>query len=168
MTKHKLTLIEHFTDIQDPRLKRKQLHKFDDIFFALCAVICGCDDWVAIEKFANIKRTWFKQYLSLENGIPSHDTLGRVFSLIAPEQFQTCFSCWIKRETQNSKVHNWLTTRHFIFFMMSQHALKIQNKTRQAGTMTLYIHLCWLNRHSRHTENYDRLTPGYLFLYFSC
>ena len=47
--------------------------------------------WVAIEKFANIKRIWFEQYLSLENGIPSHDTLGRVFSLIDPEQFQTNF-----------------------------------------------------------------------------
>jgi predicted transposase YbfD/YdcC len=97
MTKQKPTLIEHFKDIEDPRLKRKQLHQLDDIFFiTLCAVICGCDSWVAIEKFANIKRTWFEQYLSLENGIPSHDTLGRVFSLIDPEQFQNCFSNWIK------------------------------------------------------------------------
>lgn len=97
MTKQKPTLIEHFKDIEDPRLQRKQLHKLDDIFFiTLCAVICGCDGWVAIEKFANIKRSWFEQYLSLENGIPSHDTFGRVFSLIEPEQFQTCFSNWIK------------------------------------------------------------------------
>lgn len=97
MTKHKPTLIEHFKDIEDPRLQRKRLHKLDDIFFiTLCAVICGCDGWVAIEKFANIKRTWFEQYLSLENGIPSHDTLGRIFSLIDPEQFQSCFSNWIK------------------------------------------------------------------------
>ena len=88
MTKHKLTLIEHFKDIEDPRLQRKQLHKFDDIFFiTLCALICGCDGWVAIEKFANIKRSWFEQYLSLENGIPPHDTLGRILSLIDPKQF---------------------------------------------------------------------------------
>jgi hypothetical protein len=60
MTKYKLTLIKHFKDIEDPHLLRKQLHKLDDIFFInLCAVICGCDSWVAIEKFANIKRTWF-------------------------------------------------------------------------------------------------------------
>jgi hypothetical protein len=69
MTKYKPTLIEHFNDIEDPRLLRKQLHKLDDIFFiTLCAVICGCDGcdgWVAIEKFANIKRIWFEQYLSL-------------------------------------------------------------------------------------------------------
>ncbi|NMR26295.1 ISAs1 family transposase [Pseudoalteromonas sp. NEC-BIFX-2020_015] len=97
MTKQKPTLIEHFKDIQDPRLQRKQLHKLDDIFFiTLCAVICGCDGWVAIEKFANMKRNWFDQYLSLEYGIPSHDTFGRVFSLIEPEQFQACFFNWIK------------------------------------------------------------------------
>lgn len=97
MTKQKPTLIEHFKDIADPRLQRKQLHKLDDIFFiTLCAVICGCDSWVAIEKFANMKRSWFTQYLSLEHGIPSHDTFGRVFSLIDPEQFQVCFSNWIK------------------------------------------------------------------------
>jgi predicted transposase YbfD/YdcC len=102
MTQFKPTLIEHFKDIEDPRLLRKQLHKLDDIFFiTLCAVICGCDGWVAIEKFANIKRTWFEQYLSLENGIPSHDTLGRIFSLIDPEQFQTCFSSWIKEIVKN-------------------------------------------------------------------
>jgi len=97
MTKKKPTLIEHFKDIADPRLKRKQLHKLDDIFFiTLCAVICGCDGWVAIEKFAQIKKNWFEQYLLLEHGIPSHDTFGRVFSLIDPEQFQVCFSKWIK------------------------------------------------------------------------
>jgi len=98
MTKYKPTLIEHFKDIEAPRLLRKQLHKLDDIFFiTLCAIICGCDGWVAIEKFANIKRTWFEQYLSLKNGIPSHDTLGRIFSLIDPEQFQTCFLTGSKR-----------------------------------------------------------------------
>jgi predicted transposase YbfD/YdcC len=94
--------MEHFKDIEDPRLLRKQLHKLDDIFFiTLCAVICGCDGWVAIEKFANIKRIWFEQYLSLENGIPSHDTLGYIFFLIDPEQFQTCFSSWIKEVVKN-------------------------------------------------------------------
>lgn len=102
MTKQKPTFIEYFKDITDPRLKRKQLHKLDDIFFiTLCAVICGCDSWVAIEKFANMKRNWFEQYLSLEYGVPSHDTFGRVFSLIDPEQFQVCFSNWIKAIVKN-------------------------------------------------------------------
>jgi hypothetical protein len=66
MTKQKLTLIEHFKDITDPRLLRKQLHKLDGIFFiTLCAVICGCDSWAAIEKCANMKRNWFEQYYLL-------------------------------------------------------------------------------------------------------
>lgn len=51
---------------------------------------------MAIEKFAQMKRNWFEQYLSLEHGIPSHDTFGRVFSLIDPEPFQVCFSNWNK------------------------------------------------------------------------
>ena len=76
MTKYKPPLTAHFKDIKDPRLPRKQSHKLDDIFcLTLCAAICGCDGWVAIEKFANIKSTGFEQYLSLENGIASHDTL---------------------------------------------------------------------------------------------
>jgi hypothetical protein len=49
MTKNKPKLIEHFKDIEDPRLQWKQLHKLDNIFFiTLCAVICGCDGWLAI------------------------------------------------------------------------------------------------------------------------
>ncbi|MFT5815513.1 MAG: hypothetical protein ACI9VT_003286 [Psychroserpens sp.] len=61
MTKIKPTLIEYFKDIPDPRLKRKQLHKLDGLFFiTLYAVICGRNGWVAIEKFANMKRSWFE------------------------------------------------------------------------------------------------------------
>lgn len=103
MTKlKKPTLIEHFKEIEDPRIMRKKQHHLDDIFFiTLCAVICGCDGWVAIEKFATMKRSWFEQYLALENGIPSHDTFGRVFSLIDPKQFQSCFSDWIKSVVQH-------------------------------------------------------------------
>ena len=97
MTKYKPPLIEHFKDIADPRLQRKQLHKLEDIFFIpLCAAICGCDSWVAIEKFAKMKLNWFQQYLSLEHGIPPHDTFSRLFSQIDPEQFQLYFSNWIK------------------------------------------------------------------------
>ena len=98
MNKQKPAHIEHFKDITNPRLQRKQLHKLDDIFFiTLCAVICGCDSWVAIEKFANMKLNWFEQYLSLEHGIPSRETFRRVFSLIDPEQFQVCFLIGSKR-----------------------------------------------------------------------
>jgi predicted transposase YbfD/YdcC len=62
----------------------------------LCAVISGCDGWVAVANFVKMKQNWFEQYLSLENGTPSHDTFGCVFSLIDPEHFQVCFANWIK------------------------------------------------------------------------
>jgi hypothetical protein len=93
----KPTFMEYFNDISDPRIMRQKQHKLTDIFFiTLCAVICGCDNWVAIARFAEIKRGWFEQYLELENDIPSHDTFGRVFSLIDPKEFQQCFSNWIR------------------------------------------------------------------------
>lgn len=92
----KPSFIEHFKSIEDPRIMRQKQHKLDDIFFiTLCAVICGCDGWVSISKFAEMKKTWFEQYLELKNGVPSHDTFGRVFSLIDPKSFQECFSNWI-------------------------------------------------------------------------
>lgn len=96
-TEAKPTFMEHFKNIEDPRITRHKLYSLDDMFFiTLCAVICGCDSWVAISQFAKMKQSWFEQYLELENGVPSHDTFGRVFSLIDPQQFQDCFASWIK------------------------------------------------------------------------
>lgn len=87
---------EHFSSIADPRLNRKKLHKLQDIFFiTLCAAICGADDWVAVETFGTAKESWFTGLLKLENGIPSHDTFGRVFAAIDTQQFSECFSRWV-------------------------------------------------------------------------
>jgi predicted transposase YbfD/YdcC len=91
------SIIEHFSSLPDPRIDRRKEHKLVDIVvMAICAVICGADDWVAIENFGNSKYEWFKRFLELPNGIPSHDTFGRVFSLIKPEEFQKCFMNWVK------------------------------------------------------------------------
>jgi predicted transposase YbfD/YdcC len=93
----KPSFMEHFKEITDPRIMRQKQYKLSDMFFiTLCAVICGCDSWVAIAKFGEMKRSWFEEYLELENGIPSQDTFGRVFSLIDPKEFQACFSSWIQ------------------------------------------------------------------------
>ena len=90
-------LIDHFSQIPDPRLDRKKRHLLIDILvISICGGICGADDWVAIEAFGHAKHDWFKTFLRLPNGIPSHDTFGRVFSLISPEAFQECFSQWIQ------------------------------------------------------------------------
>lgn len=90
-------LNRRFAALDDPRVERTKLHDLlDMITIAICAVICGADDWVQIEQFGNEKREFFDTFLSLPNGIPSHDTFGRVFARINPEQFQACFLEWVQ------------------------------------------------------------------------
>ena len=90
------SIIHHFSNIQDPRVNRQKKHQLQDIFFiTLCAVICGADNWVAIEEFGEAKEEWFTELLDLQHGIPSHDTLGDVFAVIDTEEFSDCFSKWV-------------------------------------------------------------------------
>jgi predicted transposase YbfD/YdcC len=97
MTRNPIASIEHhFADLDDPRIDRSKLHKLLDIVvIAICAIICSADDWVAVEMFGNAKHEWLKKFLELPNGIPSHDTFGRVFGALDPEQFESCFLNWI-------------------------------------------------------------------------
>ena len=90
-------LRDRFSALGDPRVERTKLHQLLDITtIAICGVICGADDWVEIEQFGNEKRPFFDKFLVLPNGIPSHDTFGRVFARINPEQFQACFLEWVQ------------------------------------------------------------------------
>jgi predicted transposase YbfD/YdcC len=87
---------EHFSKVNDPRKDRTKDHKLIDIIvIAICAVICGAEGWVDIELFGNSKLHWLATFLELPNGIPSHDTFGRVFSLIDAQQFQLAFYEWV-------------------------------------------------------------------------
>jgi len=87
---------EHFSKVTDPRLDRTKDHKLIDIIgIAICGVICGAEGWTDIENFGNSKFAWLKTFLELPNGIPSHDTFGRVFSKIDAEQFQLAFYEWV-------------------------------------------------------------------------
>lgn len=86
-----------FAEIEDPRIDRTKRHELQDIIFiVICAVICGADNWVEIEGFGQAQEQWLKRFLALPNGIPSHDTFGRVFASLDGEQFQGCFERWIK------------------------------------------------------------------------
>ena len=87
---------EHFKSLTDPRRKTaNQRHKFVDILvIAICGIICGADSWVAVEKFGKAKENWFRFFLELPNGIPSHDTFTDVFAKLSPKQFETCFNSW--------------------------------------------------------------------------
>ncbi len=87
---------EHFSKVTDPRKDRTKDHKLIDIIvIAICGVICGAEGWVDIELYGKSKQDWLRTFLELPNGIPSHDTFGRVFSLIDAQQFQLAFCEWV-------------------------------------------------------------------------
>lgn len=89
-------IIDHFSSIKDPRIQLKTRHKLIDIIvITVCAVICGADEWTEVYDYGKAKEDWLKKFIELPNGIPSHDTFGRVFSLISPEEFEKCFASWI-------------------------------------------------------------------------
>ena len=91
------SLVESFSYIDDPRSDSGKRHDLMDIIsIAICAVICGAEGWSDVELFGRSKYDWLRRFLKLPNGIPSHDTFGRVFSLIDPAQFQRCFIHWVK------------------------------------------------------------------------
>jgi predicted transposase YbfD/YdcC len=94
-------LLEHFRELADPRIERHKEHKLIDILvIAICAILCGANDWVAVETFGQAKQEWFARFLDLAHGIPSHDTFGRVFAMVSPEALQTCFLHWIQAVAQ--------------------------------------------------------------------
>jgi hypothetical protein len=86
-----------FAQVEDPRMERTKRHRLRDIIvLAICGVICGAEGWVEIEEFGKAKESWFTELLHLPNGIPSHDTFGRVFRLIDPKQFEASFLQWVQ------------------------------------------------------------------------
>lgn len=90
-------LEEHFSAVSDPRMDRTKDHLLIDIIsIAICAIISGAEGWVDMENYGKSKFDWLKTFLELPNGIPSHDTFGRVFSLLAPREFQEGFRNWIE------------------------------------------------------------------------
>lgn len=101
----------HFGSLADPRRDNGQLQHdlVDMVAIALCAVLCGAEGFVAMEEFGHSKQTWLRERLGLglSHGIPSHDTLGRLFARLDPEQFEACFVAWtqaLHRVTQGEVI----------------------------------------------------------------
>lgn len=93
----KESIEEHFGKIPDQRVVTRSSHKLVDIIaIAILAILCGADGWVAIETYGKAKEEWLSTFLELPNGIPSHDTFGRIFSQLEPEILEQNFQAWVR------------------------------------------------------------------------
>jgi predicted transposase YbfD/YdcC len=124
-------LIEkHFSTLRDPRAEHSIEHLLLDIIvITLCATICGANDWEAVAEYGRTKYEWLKTFLALPKGIPSHDTFGRLFARLNPEQLQSCFIKWMQAVHQVS----------------NGELLNVDGKTlrgaREAGNNRSFIHM---------------------------
>jgi len=90
-------LLRYFSELEDPRMNRTRRHLLTDILtISICAFICGANGWTQVEEFGRAKLKWFRTFLLLPKGIPSHDTFGRVFAKLDPTAFEACFRRWIE------------------------------------------------------------------------
>ncbi len=89
------SLVTILSSIKDPRVERRREHKLCDILtIGLCSMLCGQSDFTAMAEFARAREKWLKGFLELPGGIPSHDTFGRVFAAIDPDEFLSAFMRW--------------------------------------------------------------------------
>jgi predicted transposase YbfD/YdcC len=86
---------DHFAELSDPRRREVTYPLINVVVIAICAVIGGADDFVAIAKFGRTKRAWFARFLDLSNGIPSHDRFNAILAALKPAEFEKCLLSWI-------------------------------------------------------------------------
>ena len=90
------TVFAYFSGMKDFRITRRKRHLLTDIItIAIAAALCGVEGYNDIEDFGLVREDWFKTFLALPNGIPSHDTFNRVFSNMDPLKFEACFRGWV-------------------------------------------------------------------------
>ena len=94
-TKKSVAFEEHFAGVSDPRRRKVAYPLVNILMIAVCAVLCGADDFVAIAHFGRAKKKFFKKFLDLGAGIPSHDRFNAIFRAIKPAEFEKCLLGWI-------------------------------------------------------------------------
>lgn len=96
------SLSHHFRQLDDPRIERGRIHSLHDLLIiSVCALLCGAEGFVDMEEFGKAQHDWLKGLLELPNGIPSHDTFGRVFAALDPAQFAEAFTAWTQSMRQS-------------------------------------------------------------------
>jgi predicted transposase YbfD/YdcC len=86
---------KYFEKVTDPRLNRGTNHNLHEmVFMALTATICGANGWADVERFVTAKYDWFERFILMENGVPSHDTFGRVFARLDTAEFLSAMHAW--------------------------------------------------------------------------
>ena len=94
-----------FGQLSDPRLNREKQHSpVDIVILSVLAVLSGAESWDSIELFGKTNRMFLKQFLKLPNGIPSHDTINRVFGMINPRHFERLFIQWCDEMKEGGKL----------------------------------------------------------------
>jgi len=102
MTGPSAAIYNHFENVTDPRVNRGANHSLLEMMFvALTAAICGANGWADVERFGNSKLNWFRRFIDLEHGVPSHDTFGRVFSRLDTSEFLTAMHSWVDSFAEN-------------------------------------------------------------------
>jgi predicted transposase YbfD/YdcC len=147
------SVLKHFQSIEDPRVARTRHHNLEAILtIAILAVLSGADGFVAIETYGKAKQSWLEKFLDLSNGIPSHDTFGRVLGSIDAEALQSAFLAWVSTISEKLKIsvihidgktakgsydrENKLKALHRVSAWSSEHGLvlaqqKVENKSNE-------------------------------------
>jgi predicted transposase YbfD/YdcC len=95
LSSRNVRLSDHFAKLSDPRRRKVVYPLVNIVTIAICAVICGADDFVAIAAFGRKKKAWLSQFLDLSAGIPSHDRFNAIFGALKPAEFAACLTSWI-------------------------------------------------------------------------
>lgn len=127
-----ISLQRLFEDLDDPRVVGRTTYSLVEVtIIAVCAVLCGAEGWTEIEEFGESKREWLERLLPLKDGIPSHDTFRRIFSILPAETLEARFREWVERN----------------FRVERDQVIAMDGKTvRGAGLRALHMVSAWAHR----------------------